>query len=125
MRITFRGWRREKLIHKKSVLPVSLEMTEDGAPRYMAGTSGDPINWSLPTTAFGKLQTLGLNGDFLVTFEFTPEELRNWLKAYVSSEPEAAARLLAEMQGEVVIELAQKAKNEAIWSCSQIIARKT
>ena len=75
------------------------------------GKAGDPLEWLSPLHAKGKIEGLGLSGDFQVEFSFEVEELRNWLKEYIASKPEEAVRLLAEMHTEAVIALAHSGKN--------------
>jgi hypothetical protein len=109
MKIIFRGWNREIYRHEHPVTPV----TQRGGS-YSPGNSGEPIDWSSAKRAFGRVNGLSLGGDFLVEFEFESSELRNWLRHYVTDEPETAVRLLAEMQSEAAICLAQKAKSDAL-----------
>lgn len=105
MKLIFEGWDKVKVgPHEHVVTPLSLV---DGklAPDKTPG----PITWTGPLEASGRVTGLGLSGNFLVEFNFEPEELKNWLKEYVKAEPEAALRLLAEMQAEAILALTQKA----------------
>ena len=56
----------------------------------------------------GRINGLGLNGDFLIELELKPEELRNWLTMYVQEQPEDAFKLLSELKAEALIQLLQK-----------------
>lgn len=107
MKITFRGWKREVHKHIHEVIPVkSINNT------YTPSKPNTPIEWESATKAICQIKKLSLSGDFLVEIEFMPDELKNWLKQYVAHEPETAARILAEMQVEAMINIAKKAKNE-------------
>ena len=70
----------------------------------------EPIYWETAKRAWGKIKGLNLNGNYSIVFNFHPSDLRNWLKQYIADEPEAAVRLLAEMQAEAAIHLAQNPK---------------
>ena len=107
MKVTFEGWDRVEYLHEHPVTPVA-------GHKRICGKKGDPIQLVSATRAHGRIGKLGLSGDFRVTFDFDPEELRNWLRKYIQFEPEAGARLISEMQGEVFIRLLQKAKQDAI-----------
>lgn len=109
MKIKFRGWSREVYPHNRNAAPVKRT-----GGRYIGGKAGDPIEWESATRAYAKLSNLGLNGDFLLEIDFDSAELRNWLSTYVRQEPAAAIRMLARMQGEATIALAQMMKNEAV-----------
>ena len=109
MNINFRGWKREVFEHNHELMPVVSKGT-----RNHSGNKGDPIEWFSATKARGRVNGLNLTGDFQVDFEFKDSELKNWLLKYVSEEPEAACRLIAEIQGEVAIFLSRKAKKDAI-----------
>jgi hypothetical protein len=109
MKIIFRSWNREVYRHEHPVTPV----TRRGG-NYSPGNSEEPIDWNSAKRAYGRVNGLGLGGDFLVEFEFESSELRNWLRHYVTDEPEAVVRLLAEMQAEAAICLARKAKSDAL-----------
>lgn len=100
MKMKFRGWKREVKPH-----PHNISKVVENAKDYSA-VSG-PISWHGPMAARGQIKNVSLTGNFLVEIEFVPEELRNWLSEYVKSEPEAALRLLSEMQTEAIIALAK------------------
>lgn len=104
MKITFRGWNRQVMVHEHSVKPVPGTYV-----RHPVGKAGSPIQWSSALQANGKIDDLHLGGDFHVQFDFGAAELRNWLTKYAAEEPEAAIRLLAEMQAEATIALAKPA----------------
>ena len=109
MKVKFRGWGREVYPHNHNAAPVYVR---NG--KYRSGKAGEAIKWVSGMRALAKLSSLGLTGSFLVDIQFEPSELRNWITQYVHEEPELAARLLAEMQGEAMIALARKAKADAI-----------
>lgn len=100
MRMRFRGWKREVKPHLHNIGQV-IEKEDN-----YAAASG-PISWHGPMAARGQIKNVSLTGNFLVEIDFVPEELRNWLSEYVKSEPEAALRLLSEMQTEAIIALAK------------------
>lgn len=105
MKLVFRGWRREVTEHNRSVIPVTHANNV-----YSPGETDDPLTWTSALQAFGKINDLALTGSFLVEFSFEQEELRNWLRQFVMSKPEAAIKLLAEMQGEAFLALVRKAE---------------
>ena len=104
MKLNFRGWSREVYPHSRDALPIQ------GGPgrRYPIGKAGEPLQWDNARTARARVNGLGLNGDFLVELEFEPEELKNWLSAYLKQHPEEAIRMLAPLQAEAVIALVSK-----------------
>ena len=85
------------------------------APALPAPGKEPPLEWRANGYAEGKIRRL-INQpyDFEVLFMADSLELRNWLKSYVTAKPEAALRLLAEMQAEATISLAQKAKRDVL-----------
>jgi hypothetical protein len=105
MKLQFRGWKREITVHDHSVSPVTYSVAKD---LYTAGEPDDPLMWASSSQAFGYVKDLALNGAFLVEFTFDQEELRNWLRQFVNSKPEAAIKILSEMQGEALIALMRK-----------------
>jgi hypothetical protein len=105
MKLQFRGWKREVTVHDHSVSPVTYSASKDV---YTAGEPDDALTWTSGSQAFGQVQELALNGTFLVEFTFKQEELRNWLRQFVISKPEAAIKILLEMQGEALIALMRK-----------------
>lgn len=108
MKLLFKGWKREVRDHDHDVIPV-----KHLASSYEPGEVGDPIEWTDSLQAFGKLEGLALSGSFLVQFSLEQAELRNWLSKFVRAKPEAAVRLLAEMQGEAVLALAKRTEERA------------
>jgi hypothetical protein len=111
MKLLFRGWKREVKEHNHGVIPVTLAKNS-----YNPGEIDDPLIWNTALQALGKVDDLALNGSFLVEFNFEQEELRHWLRQFVLAKPEAAVKLLAEMQGEAVLALARKTEERAIQS---------
>ncbi|MEX0726210.1 MAG: hypothetical protein WD065_08075 [Planctomycetaceae bacterium] len=105
MKLQFKGWKREVTVHDHSVSPVTYS-SERG--EYSAGEPDDPLKWTSSSQAFGQVKDIALNGTFLIEFTFEQEELRNWLRQFVSSKPEAAIKLLSEMQGEALLSLMRK-----------------
>ena len=114
MEITFRGWSREVSPHRRTVIPVHLH-----GNKYVCGKSGEAVEWISGTRALGRVNNLGLTGDFRLYLDYQPLELRNWLCRYVAEEPEAAIRFLGEMQAEAAIRLANKAKSDAVADISK------
>lgn len=104
MKLKFLGWSRAVYSHTHGVKPIL------GGPskRYPLGEAGAPLKWDNALSARGKVEGLGLTGDFQVELQFDPQELRNWLIQYVAEQPEEALRLLAEMQAEATIRLVGK-----------------
>jgi len=97
MRLTFRGWKREVVVHNHDVMPVVYTSTG-----YKSAGPGQPIYWSSPTHAVGRVNELGLSGDFLVDFEFHDDELVHWLRQKIKKDPLTTAKLLAKLQLEAV-----------------------
>lgn len=104
MKLLFRGWKREVTEHDHGVTPVTRE-----GNKYTPGEPDDPLAWYSALVAYGKVSDLALNGSFLVEFSFDQEELRHWLRQFATSKPEAAVRLLSEMQAEAILALARQA----------------
>lgn len=67
-----------------------------------------PLEWNGALQASGMVFGLGLTGSFVIQFIFEDCELRNWLHKYVAEKPEAALKLLAEMEAEAIIGLSQR-----------------
>ena len=86
--------------------------TPDGGCQL--GSPGQPMEWGPNGHASGEIGKVRLNGRYFVSFKFEDAELRNWLKSYVTAKPEAALQLLAEMQAEATISLAQKVKRDVL-----------
>lgn len=107
MKLTFRGWNRQVYSHGHKVSPIK----SGSKRRYPLGEPGEPLQWVDAKLARGRVDNLGLTGDFLVDFEFEEEELKNWLLAYAREQPGAAIRLLGEAQAEAIIALATTGKN--------------
>ena len=72
------------------------------------------MEWGKNGYSSGRINGLHLNGNYVVRFKFESSELRNWLKRYIEDDPRKAMRLLAEMQAEATISLAQKAKRDVL-----------
>ncbi len=96
MKITFKGWKREVIEHVHEVIPV--DRTSTGG--YRSNDKKDSLEWTSPTHATGRLNDLGLSGDFLVDFEFNKQELTSWLKQLVQNESVYAIKLLSKLQAE-------------------------
>ncbi len=108
MKMLFKGWKREVMDHDHDVIPVKVSNNT-----YYPGEIDEPLTWHGPLHAFGKISDIALNGSFLVTFTFEQKELRNWLREFVKAKPEAAVRVLAEMQGEAILALAKQTEERA------------
>ncbi len=105
MKMTFRGWSQERVNpHVRVVSPVSVGRSLK---------EGSPMKWRGPLSARGRVNNLGLNGDFQVDFEFTATELKNWLTAYVEAEPEKALALISGVQLAAFRKLVRQAKKGA------------
>ena len=108
MRVTFDGWQRVVVVHDHDVVPVK----SDADGRWMPMSNRRSILWSDDMTAFGELENLQLNGNFLVRFEFTEAELRNWLTRYFESDPERAFDLVADVQAKTIKNLTNNTVND-------------
>ena len=106
MKLHFRGWKREVFEHHHSVIPVAHKNN-----MFTPGETDDPLTCDSALHAFGKVEGLGLSGAFLVQFEFEQDELKDWLRQFVKAKPEAAIRLLSEMQGKAILALAKKQRS--------------
>ncbi|WBX95220.1 hypothetical protein [Pseudoxanthomonas mexicana] len=106
MKITFRGWARESFVHNHEVSPAIPAAGYSYRPEV--GQPGAPLQWESASKARGRVNRLGLNGDFLIELELNPEELRSWLSAYVEERPADALKLLSEFKAEALIRLLQK-----------------
>jgi hypothetical protein len=109
MKLTFKGWRREAKEHDHPVEPVDC-----ASGGYRAKTKDQPLTWSGPLTAFGKVSGLGLSGDFLVEFTFEERELGNWFEQYLKAKPEEALRMIASLHAEAIIGLSKQSKSESV-----------
>lgn len=109
MKMTFKGWKREMIVHEHAVAPV----TQHGT-RYSADKEGEPLEWNTETQALGKVEGLALNGAFLVEFDFEVAELRDWLMKFAVAQPEVALRLLGAAQAEAMIALANATKEQSL-----------
>ena len=85
MKFIFRGWRREVVQHEHSAFPVEMNML-DG--QLSSGEKGTPIKWHSETQARARINGLALSGDFLVEIKFETEELQNWIRQCIHSNPE-------------------------------------
>jgi hypothetical protein len=111
MKMTFKAWSRDDPEHHHTVRPV-----EKINNNYMLSHAEDNhIDWNGPFKAYGKIEDVKLGGnDYSVGFKFEKEELRNWLQKFVKAKPEAALRLLGEMQAEAMIALAQRPQEQKV-----------
>lgn len=101
MKMKFRGRLREVYPHNYVVTP----------GRHGSAKAGDPLVWDSSTTAHGRIDDVGLNGNFHVQFDFDEAELRNWLSVYVAEQPTEALRMLSEMQVAAIIALSDYPKS--------------
>ena len=104
MKITFKGWRREKKIHARQIAPI--EALADGNQQIVKNRTD--LRWHGPFAAYGRVSGLALSGAFLVEFNFEEVELKNWLSTYCKARPESAIRLLAAAQAEAIVALTSK-----------------
>ena len=99
MKLTFRGWSREKKAHPHVATPVrSKDHDYSEQPR-------GPLTWDSYQRVFAKLDGLGLSGDFLVEIELEEAELKSWLERFVDEKPERAIQVLARMQARAILAL--------------------
>ena len=104
---------RDAKWYEYPVLPSMYSSGDSSAP--YPPREETPLEWNANGCAEGKIRDLiSMRYDFEVRFRAHPLELRNWLKSYVTAKPEEALRLLAEMQAEATISLAQKAKRDVL-----------
>jgi len=66
------------------------------------------VQWDDAKRVRGRVNGLGLSGDFLVELEFEPQELKSWLSAFVREHPDEAIRLLSGAQADAIITLSSK-----------------
>lgn len=90
--------------HSHDVLPI----TGGGQHRHPIGNAGEPVQWDDSKRVRGRVNGLGLSGDFLVELEFVPQELKSWLSAFAREHPVDALRLLSEAQADAIIALSSK-----------------
>jgi len=109
MKLTFKGWRREVTGHDHPVEPVDF-----ANGHYKAKMKDQPLTWSGPLTALGRVSRLRLSGDFLVEFTFEERELGNWFEQYLKAKPEEALRMIASLHAEAIIGLSKQSKSESV-----------
>lgn len=100
MRFLFRGWRREVLKHRHDVRPVRFNGRE-----FLCVPGAESVVWHGGLKAYGKLDGVALNGDFLVEFEFDQKELENWILKFADEHPEQAIKILSNAHAEALIAL--------------------
>jgi hypothetical protein len=109
MKITFHGWGRQVYPHEVKVIPC--KQNEGFDPVWCSPVkNGKSLRWSDGMTAFGKLNGLALSGAFLAEFQFTEAELKNWLRSYLSVEPERALELIRTVQAEAIRRMAKNSR---------------
>lgn len=106
MRLTFRGWKREVMVHRHDVVPVKRESQISYTPL----TNRKSMSWTEGTTAYGKVQNLALSGDFLIEFTFSEAELRNWLTRLFEVDPERANAIVNEVQAKAIRRLSRQTR---------------
>ena len=112
MKITFRSSRQRDSdqLHEPEFTP--LVFSKGGLER---GRPGQPAEWGPGGRVLGEIGTISLGkGIYVVNLEFEAAELKNWIQRYIEDDPREAMRLLAEMQAEATISLAQKAKRDVL-----------
>lgn len=96
MKLSFTGWSRVVVRHEHPVRPL--------VSGRLQGKDESLVFKGL--TASGKVSGVGLTGDFRVTVELSPGDLKSALDSYVKASPADALRLLAAAHAEAVIALA-------------------
>ena len=71
-----------------------------------------PVEWTSSTSAIGKIENLNVNGSFLMEFEFQENELRSWMRRFITENPEYSVQLLAEAHGLLLIAGQNKKNNK-------------
>jgi len=95
MELEFKGWRRQVTIHKHKVTPVT---RGTGAGYFYPVEELKEVKWLAPNTCFGKVNGLGLSGDFLIKCSFSDDELESWLLSYAQRDPKKALKLFGKAQ---------------------------
>jgi len=94
MELIFHGRLRTMYSHRHPVTPGSY-----------GKKPGAPLKWETANTARGRIDDVGLSGNFHVRFEFKDAELRNWLSAYIAEKSRESLALLSEMQAAAIVAL--------------------
>ena len=105
MQLIFMGLKRSVYPHRHRVIPTPSKSGHE------KGKTSEPLKWDSATSAKGKVEGLALSGNFSMRIEFEPEELRNWISAFIEERPEEAVKLLSEMQGEAIVALYENVAN--------------
>jgi len=63
------------------------------------------LTWTKALQAYGRIEGAALSGTFLVDFQFTEQELKNWLTKYIEEQPHEAFKLIAEAQTDALAKL--------------------
>lgn len=105
MKLTFRGWRRQVFPHTHAVKPVHTT----GKAFYPTQDATD-LNWSEALVAHGQIEGAALTGKFLIDFEFSERELKNWLTKYIEEHPHKAFKLISAAQSEALKKLSIQKK---------------
>lgn len=100
MNITLRGWNRQVTCHSHKIRPVQRSKSS-----YTLIRDSESIRWENSERALGRIDNLGLTGNFLIELSFDESELRSWLYQYTKEHPQKALKLLLEMQGEAIVSL--------------------
>ena len=112
------GWGRMVHLNLHDVRPVRLNERD----RFSLIDDSKPLLWKKNNDrlgrvkgglmAYGQLQAVSLNGNFLVKFEMDINEIRSLLKGFIKSDPVTALELLSEMQIEAIKPLLRRNKRE-------------
>ena len=108
MKLKFRGWRREVKTHEHAITALKIS-----GRTYTKLGSSEPLRWNGPHKALGAIEGVGLTGDFLLEFEFNAQELENWIRSYIESEPTEALRLVSKLNAEAVIAVATATQKQS------------
>ncbi len=88
MKLEFRGWSRRVIkAHVHDVTPVKLEN------RYNHVSPESSI-WRTSDTAMGRVTSLGLSGDFLVSVKVTESDMAEWIDQLIKEDRDRAVSLL-------------------------------
>lgn len=112
MRLRFEGWRRVVVNHDHPVKPV-----RNVGGSWTPGKANEPIAFVTPRLARGQVTGLSLTGDFMVSFDLTPEDLEAWIQNYIEKDPEGAKAFLRTMLNDAEGRWsADSAMDPAVWS---------
>lgn len=92
MKLTFRGVARQVYVHDHDC---------------------NGMRWHSGLEATATIFSVGLSGDFHVSFGFEEHDINSWAEKIVKSSPELALRIANKMQAESIINLSNRLENNA------------